>query len=84
VAARLAGERVELSQLRQRVVHKLLADLVEAKANYERAVGRTLEVNRVTVADAKTGNVDRETLIPGTINGKVVGTENLFTTQGQR
>ncbi len=63
---------------------RALADLVEAKANYERAVGRTLEVNRVTVADAKTGNVDRETLIPGTINGRVVGTENLFTTQGQR
>ena len=36
---------------------RALADLVEAKANYERALGRTLEVNRVTIADAKTGDV---------------------------
>ena len=57
---------------------RALADLVEAKANYERAVGRTLEVNRVTVADAKSGDVDRDTLIPGTLHGHVVGTENLF------
>jgi outer membrane protein len=57
---------------------RALADLVEAKANYERAIGRTLEVNRVTIADAKTGDVQQDTLIPGTINGKVVGTEALF------
>ena len=58
---------------------RALADLVEAKANYERAVGRTLEVNRVTIADAKHGQVDRDTLIPGTMNGQVVGTEKLWT-----
>jgi len=63
---------------------RALANLVEAKANYERSVGRTLEVNRVTVADAKSGNVERETLIPGTLNGHVVGTENLFTTSGEK
>jgi hypothetical protein len=63
---------------------RALADLVEAKANYERAVGRTLEVNRVTIADAKSGQVDRETLIPGTLNGHVVGTENLFTPTGEK
>jgi outer membrane protein len=57
---------------------RALANLEEAKANYERAVGRTLEVNRVTIADAKTGEVDRETLIPGTLHGRVVGTEDLF------
>jgi outer membrane protein TolC len=57
---------------------RALANLEEAKANYERAVGRTLEVNHVTVADAKSGEVDRETLIPGTLHGKVVGTEDLF------
>jgi outer membrane protein len=62
---------------------RALADLVEAKANYERAVGRTLEVNRVTVADAQHGEVERDTLIPGTLHGQVVGTEKLFTT-GQR
>ncbi|HXT74873.1 MAG TPA: TolC family protein [Candidatus Eisenbacteria bacterium] len=58
---------------------RALADLVEAKANYERAVGRTLEVNRVTIADAKHGQVERDTLIPGTMNGQVVGTEKLWT-----
>ena len=36
---------------------RALANLEEAKANYERAVGRTLDVNRVTIADAKTGAV---------------------------
>ncbi|GAC1618087.1 MAG: hypothetical protein PVS2B2_08890 [Candidatus Acidiferrum sp.] len=63
---------------------RALADLVEAKANYERAVGRTLEVNRVTVASAATGQVERDTLIPGTLNGKVVGTEKLFDKSGER
>ncbi len=58
---------------------RALADLVEAKAGYERAVGRTLEVNRVTIADAKHGQVERDTLIPGTMNGQVVGTEKLWT-----
>jgi outer membrane protein len=57
---------------------RALANLEEARANYERALGRTLEVNHVTIADAKTGEVERETLIPGTLHGKVVGTEDLF------
>jgi outer membrane protein len=61
-----------------------LADLVEAKANYERAVGRTLEVNHVTIADARSGEADRDTLIPGTLHGQVVGTEKLFNPEGQR
>ena len=56
---------------------RALADLVEAKANYERALGRTLEVNRVTIADAKSGEAERETLIPGTLHGQVVGTDKL-------
>ena len=63
---------------------RALADLVEAKANYERAVGRTLEVHRVTIADAKTGEADRETLIPGTLHGQVVGTEKLSFNSGQK
>ena len=64
---------------------RALANLEEAKANYERALGRTLEVNHVTVADAKSGEVDRDSLIPGTLHGKVVGTENLFTdSNGQK
>ena len=63
---------------------RALANLAEAKANYERAVGRTLEVNRVTIADGKTGEAARETLIPGTLHGQVVGTEKLSFSAGQK
>lgn len=62
---------------------RALANLEEAKANYERAVGRTLEVNHVTIADAKTGEVERETLIPGSLHGEVVGVDKLFSNAGQ-
>jgi len=57
---------------------RALANLEEAKANYERALGRTLEVSHVTIADALSGEVERESLIPGTLHGRVVGTEKLF------
>jgi len=57
---------------------RALANLQEAKANYERALGRTLEVNHVTIADALSGEVEKETRIPGTLHGRVVGTENLY------
>jgi outer membrane protein len=63
---------------------RALANLVEAKANYERAVGRTLEVNRVTIADAKSGEAERDTLIPGTLHGQVVGVDKIFATSGQK
>jgi outer membrane protein len=63
---------------------RALANLLEAKANYERAVGRTLEVNRVTIAEAEHGEVEHDTLIPGTLHGKVVGTEDLFIDNGHR
>ncbi len=63
---------------------RALANLQEAKANYERSLGRTLEVNHVTIADAKSGQVERDTLIPGTLHGKVVGTEDLFQDGGMR
>lgn len=63
---------------------RALADLVEARANYERAVGRTLEVNHVNIADARTGEVERETLIPGTLHGQVVGVDKLFSNAGQK
>lgn len=63
---------------------RALANLEEAKASYERALGRTLEVNHVTIAEAKSGDVERETLIPGTLHGKVVGTEDLFMDRGHR
>jgi len=57
---------------------RALANLQEAKANYERALGRTLDSNHVTIADARSGEVQRETLIPGTLHGQVVGTEELI------
>lgn len=56
---------------------RALTDLVEAKANYERALGRTLDVNNVSIADSRSGEVQHETLIPGTLHGQVVGTEKL-------
>ena len=61
---------------------RALADLNEAKANFERAVGRTLEVNRVTIATTGTksggSEAESETLIPGTLHGQVVGTDKIF------
>ena len=63
---------------------RALANLEEAKANYERALGRTLDVNHVSIADAKSGEIERDTLIPGTLHGKVVGTEDLFKAGGMR
>jgi outer membrane protein len=59
---------------------RALADLVEAKANYERAVGRTLETNRVTIAGNQ--QFEHDTLIPGTRDGKVIGTDKLFSNPG--
>ena len=63
---------------------RALADLAEARANYERALGRTLEVNSVTIAGAKSGHIEDNTLIPGTLNGQVVGTEDLFKVLDQK
>jgi outer membrane protein len=57
---------------------RALANLAEAKANYERALGRTLQVNSVTIAGAKNGDIERDTLIPGTLNGQIVGADQLF------
>jgi outer membrane protein len=59
---------------------RALANLAEAKANYERALGRTLDVNSVTIAGAKKGEIEKDTLIPGTRDGQVIGTEELFKT----
>jgi outer membrane protein len=63
---------------------RALANLEEDKANYERALGRTLDANRVTIADAISGEIQRETLIPGTLHGQVVGTDKLFPDAGQK
>jgi outer membrane protein TolC len=57
---------------------RVLANLAEAKANYERALGRTLQVNSVSIANGRKGEIERDTLIPGTVNGQVIGTAELF------
>ena len=59
---------------------RALADLVEAKANYERALGRTLDTNRVTIAGGH--SFEHDYLIPGTLNGKVIGTDKIFSNAG--
>jgi outer membrane protein len=41
-------------------------NLEEALVNFNQAMGRTLEANRITVADALRGKIYREKLIPGT------------------
>ncbi|MGB8542043.1 MAG: TolC family protein [Candidatus Acidiferrales bacterium] len=41
-------------------------NLEEALVNFNQAMGRTLEVNRITMADALRGKVYRDKLIPGT------------------
>jgi outer membrane protein TolC len=52
-----AAESVELNSL---------VAIAKAKIELERAVGRTLEVNRISMAEALDGNVIKDPLIPGT------------------
>jgi outer membrane protein TolC len=48
-------------------------NLVEARVSFERAMGRTLEANQITIANAKSGISPRDTLIPGTaVNGEII------------
>ena len=42
------------------------ANLEEAVVNFNQAMGRTLEVNHIIVADARRGKISREPNIPGT------------------
>ena len=50
----------ESAEVRARV------NLVEGKVNFDRAMARTLEVYNITIADAKSGHANKDTLIPGT------------------
>lgn len=50
----------ESAEVRARV------NLVEGKVNFDRAMARTLEVYNITIADAKSGQPAKDTLIPGT------------------
>ncbi|HXN21592.1 MAG TPA: TolC family protein [Candidatus Dormibacteraeota bacterium] len=58
---------------------RALVDLVKAKLDYERALGRTLDINHVSIASAESPNPPApETLIPGTIDGQVIGTPQSY------
>jgi len=50
----------ESAEVRARV------NLVEGKVNFDRAMARTLEVYNISIADAKSGQPAKDTLIPGT------------------
>jgi len=45
---------------------RTLANLAEARVNFDRALGRTLDVNRIDIADAMHSQPVRVPLIPGT------------------
>ncbi len=62
----------------QSVEVRAVVDLMKARIDFERALGRTLEVNHIAIADAKSGQVHRETLIPGTVNGELIGPRATF------
>jgi outer membrane protein len=57
---------------------RALVDLLKSEIDFERALGRILEVNHITIADAKGGRVQRDTLIPGTVSGEVIGTRQTY------
>ncbi len=53
---------------------RAVANLVEAEVNLDSAMAATLETNHITIANARTGAVPRDTLIPGTTpDGQVLG-----------
>jgi len=54
---------------------RALANLAEAKVNFDRALGRTLAVNHIDVADAQHPDL-RVPLIPGTPSSELSGTSN--------
>ena len=54
---------------------RALANLAEAKVNFDRALGRTLAVNHIDVAEAQHPDL-RVPLIPGTPSSELSGTSN--------
>ncbi len=43
-------------------------NLVEAEVNFNQAMGRTLDVNQITIADARAGKISRTPNIPGAMD----------------
>ncbi len=50
-----------------------LVALTKSKVDFEKALGRTLEVNNISIADSKNGEVIKNPLIPGTPFAELVG-----------
>jgi outer membrane protein TolC len=61
---------------------RALVDLVKARLDYERALGRTLDINHVSIANADPGlpghSPVADTRIPGTVDGEVIGTPKSY------
>ncbi|MBI1749840.1 MAG: TolC family protein [Acidobacteria bacterium] len=55
-----------------------LVALTKSNVEYERALGRTLEVNNITLAEAKGGALNQNPLIPGTPTAELVGAPAKF------
>jgi outer membrane protein TolC len=55
-----------------------LVNFTEAKVNFDRALGRTLEENRIDIAGTKPDNLQRVPLIPGTVSGEEVGASERY------
>lgn len=52
-------------------------NLQEAKILFDNVMGRTLQVFNITIAESKSGNVQKDTLIPGTtVTGALAGLGN--------
>ena len=52
-------------------------NLQEAKVAFDNVLARTLQVFSITIAESKSGNVSKDTLIPGTsVTGALVGLSN--------
>ena len=50
-----------------------LVSVTKSKVDFEKALGRTLEVNNISLADAQSGQVSKDPLIPGTPTAELVG-----------
>jgi outer membrane protein len=55
-----------------------LVSLTKSKVDFERALGRTLDVNNISMADAKSGETTKVPLIPGTPTAELTGARVKF------
>lgn len=60
----------DLAQARSTEV-RALTDLVKAKVEFERALGRTLDSNKIEISGVQRGRIYRETNIPGSVDAEL-------------